>query len=62
MKCPECGKMDLRVVDSRPRPADETIWRRRECRKCGVRWNTWELSYEDMEALYIALRKNLTGK
>lgn len=40
MRCPECGDLDSRVVDSRP--AADAIRRRRECPACGARWTTHE--------------------
>jgi ribosomal protein S27AE len=38
--CPQCGTNSSRVVDSREIPG--TIKRRRECVRCGGRWNTYE--------------------
>ncbi len=40
MKCPFCGFLESRVIDSRP--SDETIRRRRECLSCGKRFTTYE--------------------
>ncbi|MCI8539142.1 MAG: transcriptional repressor NrdR [Oscillospiraceae bacterium] len=40
MKCPYCGHLDSKVVDSRP--ADESIRRRRECLFCQRRFTTYE--------------------
>lgn len=40
MKCPHCGHVDTRVVDTRE--AAETIRRRRECFNCGKRFTTYE--------------------
>ena len=42
MRCPTCGADDDRVVDSRPSQDGETIRRRRECRRCGARFTTFE--------------------
>jgi len=42
MKCPFCGKLNTRVVDSRPDKADFQVRRRRECRKCSKRFTTHE--------------------
>ncbi|MFP4310748.1 MAG: transcriptional regulator NrdR [Nitriliruptoraceae bacterium] len=42
MRCPGCGSDDDRVVDSRPTPAGDAIRRRRECRRCGLRFTTFE--------------------
>jgi transcriptional regulator NrdR family protein len=38
--CPECGARSA-VIDTRS--TDGTLKRRRECKPCRVRWNTWEL-------------------
>ncbi len=40
MRCPFCGFYDSKVTNSRE--ADSGIRRRRECRKCGVRFTTYE--------------------
>ncbi len=42
MRCPECGRDQDRVVDSRPSPSGDAIRRRRECRSCGHRFTTFE--------------------
>ena len=42
MKCPFCGKLNTRVVDSRPGKAEFDVRRRRECRKCSKRFTTHE--------------------
>ncbi len=42
MKCPECGYMEDKVVDSRATKEGEAIRRRRECLKCGRRFTTYE--------------------
>ena len=42
MRCPDCGKDDDHVVDSRPQPDGEAIRRRRECRACSGRFTTFE--------------------
>ena len=42
MRCPECGRDEDRVVDSRPQPGGEAIRRRRECGACGARFTTFE--------------------
>lgn len=42
MKCPACGAMDSKVVDSRPTEEYATIRRRRECIQCGKRFTTYE--------------------
>lgn len=42
MKCPECGYLDSKVLDSRPSEEGNTIRRRRECDKCHHRFTTYE--------------------
>ena len=42
MKCPFCGKLNTRVIDSRPDKIDFQVLRRRECRKCSGRFTTHE--------------------
>ena len=44
MKCPYCGAIDSRVIDSRPTEDGEKIRRRRECLSCKKRFTTYELS------------------
>jgi len=42
MKCPYCGTLEDKVVDSRPTDEGETIRRRRECALCLKRFTTYE--------------------
>lgn len=42
MKCPFCGCLDSKVIDSRPTDDGERIRRRRECEKCQKRFTTYE--------------------
>ncbi len=42
MKCPFCGHLQDRVVDSREAKTGDTIRRRRECVKCERRFTTYE--------------------
>lgn len=42
MKCPYCGVVDSRVIDSRPTEESTAIRRRRECTGCGRRFTTYE--------------------
>lgn len=42
MKCPYCGKLNTRVVDSRPGKIEFEVRRRRECQGCGQRFTTYE--------------------
>ncbi|MCI1955474.1 MAG: transcriptional regulator NrdR [Oscillospiraceae bacterium] len=43
MKCPYCGYMESKVIDSRPTDEGERIRRRRECLKCSKRFTTYEV-------------------
>jgi transcriptional repressor NrdR len=43
MKCPYCGKLNTRVVDSRPGKIEFEVRRRRECHQgCSQRFTTYE--------------------
>src|SRR5438309_8991835 len=42
MKCPFCGFINDKVVDSREAKEADSIRRRRECLKCGKRFTTYE--------------------
>ena len=42
MKCPFCGNLDSKVIDSRLTEDNESIRRRRECEKCSKRFTTYE--------------------
>ena len=53
MRCPYCGELETKVVDSRE--IDSHVRRRRECGKCSKRFTT----YEKVEKLgIIILKKN----
>lgn len=43
MKCPYCGYVDDKVMDSRPTEDGTSIRRRRECLSCGKRFTTHEI-------------------
>lgn len=43
MKCPVCGFVDSKVVDSRPVEEGNSIRRRRECLACQKRFTTFEV-------------------
>lgn len=43
MKCPYCGYIESKVIDSRPTDEGERIRRRRECLKCAKRFTTYEV-------------------
>ena len=43
MKCPYCGEIDSKVIDSRPTEDGEKIRRRRECLRCKKRFPTYAI-------------------
>ncbi len=43
MRCPFCGYLESRVIDSRPAEEGSTIRRRRECLSCQKRFTTYEI-------------------
>ncbi len=42
MKCPYCGKTELKVIDKRSTENEMSIRRRRECLNCQKRFTTYE--------------------
>ncbi|MEX2457530.1 MAG: transcriptional regulator NrdR [Actinomycetota bacterium] len=54
MRCPWCGSLESKVVDSRTAEDGEAIRRRRQCDSCGRRFTTYERS-EDV-ALSVVKR------
>jgi|TARA_B100001540_G_scaffold296932_1_gene299078 transcriptional repressor NrdR len=44
MRCPFCGELETKVIDSRLSNETNSIKRRRECTSCGARFNTNETS------------------
>ena len=42
MRCPYCGSLDDKVIESRTMANGETIRRRRECVSCGMRFTSYE--------------------
>ena len=57
MRCPFCGHIEDKVVDSREAKVGDTIRRRRECVKCERRFTT----YERIEEIpYIVIKKDGT--
>lgn len=53
MRCPYCGYVESKVIDSRPTEENNAIRRRRECLKCKRRFTT----YEKIEALSLVVVK-----
>lgn len=57
MKCPHCGYLESKVIDSRPTDDNTAIRRRRECLSCEKRFTT----YEKIETIpLIVVKKNGT--
>ena len=57
MKCPFCGNLDDKVVDSREGKEGAVIRRRRECMNCGRRFT----SYERIDEIpYMVVKKDGT--
>src|SRR3990167_8725399 len=55
MKCPFCGHLGEKVVDSRESKEGEVIRRRRECLDCGRRFT----SYERIDEIpYMVIKKD----
>ncbi len=55
MKCPYCGHLGDKVVDSRESKEGEVIRRRRECLECGRRFT----SYERIDEIpYMVIKKD----
>lgn len=42
MRCPKCGQLEDKVIDSRSSKEGATIRRRRECLACAFRYTTYE--------------------
>ncbi len=53
MKCPICGNIESKVIDSRPSSDGSSIRRRRECLECQKRFTT----YENIETLPLIVIK-----
>ena len=52
MRCPKCGCVESKVVDSSPSESNDAIRRRRQCIECGTRFTTYERR-EEMPILVI---------
>lgn len=52
MKCPFCGHVDDKVIDSRASADGNAVRRRRECLKCDKRFTTYEY-IEEMPLLVV---------
>jgi transcriptional repressor NrdR len=51
MRCPSCGHLEDRVVDSREAQDGQATRRRRECLGCGRRFTTYERVEESLPAV-----------
>lgn len=58
MKCPFCGFLESKVMDSRPTDEGEKIRRRRECLSCQKRFTTYE-AIETVPIMVIKKDKSL---
>ena len=52
MRCPHCGSIDDKVVESRTLANGDAIRRRRECTSCGARFTSYERT-EDKQFMVI---------
>ncbi|MCL1837300.1 MAG: transcriptional regulator NrdR [Treponema sp.] len=52
MRCPHCGNIEDKVVESRSLANGEAIRRRRECERCGYRFTSYERT-EDSQFMVI---------
>ena len=59
MKCEKCGGESF-VCDSRTGgKIANAIYRRRECKKCGFKWATYEIDADTVK--YMIINKNLAN-
>ena len=56
MRCPKCGSLQDKVIDSRLSKDGDSIRRRRECLGCETRYTT----YEEIERVELA--RNQAGR
>jgi len=52
MRCPHCGNVEDKVIESRTLANGEAIRRRRECERCGYRFTSYERT-EDNQFMVI---------
>lgn len=57
MKCPSCGHLESKVLDSRPSADGSSIRRRRECLACQKRFTTFE-TIENLS--FVVVKKDKT--
>ncbi len=58
MRCPKCGSVDDKVLETRQSKEGTVIKRRRECLKCGYRFTTYERIEE--EVITVVKKDNST--
>ncbi len=51
MRCPRCGHVESKVIDSRTLRDGEAIRRRRECEDCSLRFTTYERVEESLTVI-----------
>lgn len=57
MRCPKCGALDDKVIESRALADGGTIRRRRECISCGYRFTSYE-RIEEKQLMVVKKSKN----
>lgn len=57
MRCPFCGFVESKVIDSRPTDENARIRRRRECLQCAKRFTTYEI-IESMPIIVVKRDKS----
>ena len=55
MRCPSCGNLESKVLDSRPSADGKSVRRRRECLSCQKRFTTFE-TIENIN--FVVVKKN----
>lgn len=61
MRCPVCGSVNNKTIDSRP--DEDCINRRRACDNCGNRWTTIEVDKDQWDTMAATFkRKKSKGK
>ncbi|MFP4153038.1 MAG: transcriptional regulator NrdR [Alkalispirochaeta sp.] len=57
MRCPKCGSLEDKVIESRALADGSTIRRRRECLACGYRFTSYE-RIEEKQLMVVKKSKN----
>ncbi len=54
MFCIKCGENKIKVINSRPSSKSPSVWRRRQCTKCGFTFTTYEeIAFEQLEVVNV---------